>query len=84
MGFLRQFLGRPSITFNPCDYGDAYNKKTDIWGYFKEPKKRHVQPISEIAADGKRYSSVHLHIASPEIRAMTPPGFAKAFMEANK
>ena len=25
-------LGRPQMYFNPCDYGDAYTKKTGLWG----------------------------------------------------
>jgi hypothetical protein len=42
VGFLRQFLGKPAMTFNPCDFGDPYTKKTDLWGYFNEPKKKPV------------------------------------------
>ena len=38
-GYLRQFMGKPALTFHPSDYGDGYTKKTDIWGYFNEPKK---------------------------------------------
>ena len=44
MGYLRQFLGKPPLTFNPCDYGDPYYKKTDLWGYFNEPRKHAVEP----------------------------------------
>jgi len=32
MGYLRQFLGKPPLTFNPSDYGNGYTKKTDLWG----------------------------------------------------
>ena len=55
MGFRRQFLGKPAFTFNPCDFGDAYTKKTDLWGYVKnnlfEPKsllERHEKLVGEM------------------------------------
>ncbi len=30
MGYLRQFLGKPAFTFDPCDFGDPYTKKRQI------------------------------------------------------
>jgi len=88
MGILRQFLGRPVLTFDPCDYGDPYKKKTDIWGYFYIPKKKPVEPISYISA-GKRFPPLWGKTGGKSkrtkmLRAITPPGFAKAFFEANK
>jgi len=38
-GFLPHFLGKPSFTFDPWEFGDAYKKRTAIWGFFNEPKK---------------------------------------------
>lgn len=88
MGILRQFLGRPVLTFDPCDYGDPYKKKTDIWGYFYTPKKKPVDPISYISA-GKRFPPLWGKTGGKSertkmLRAITPPGFARAFFEANK
>lgn len=40
MGYLRQFLGKPQLTFDPCDYGDRYTKRTDLWGYYVQPTKK--------------------------------------------
>ena len=40
-GRLKWFLGNPLFTFSPWEFGDAYKKKTAIWGYFKEPLKTH-------------------------------------------
>jgi len=40
-GRLKWFLGNPYFTFSPWEFGDAYKKKTAIWGYFKEPVKTH-------------------------------------------
>ena len=89
MGYLRQFLGKPAFTFNPCDFGDPYTKKTDLWGYFCEPKKH---PVT-LTADEKRRCAINAR-KLPSIseitgsmqadkRAVTPAGFAKAFFEAN-
>lgn len=38
-GRLKWFLGKPTFTFNPYEFGDPYKKKTAIWGYFNEPIK---------------------------------------------
>lgn len=43
-GYLKRFLGKPNLVFNPCDFGDPYTKKTALWGEFKEPKKSPVEP----------------------------------------
>ena len=39
-GLLKRFLGKPVFTFDPWEFGDAYKKKTALWGYFNAPKKR--------------------------------------------
>jgi hypothetical protein len=38
-GRLKWFLGNPPFVFDPWEFGDAYKKKTAIWGYFNEPVK---------------------------------------------
>ena len=43
-GYLKRFLGKPALVFNPYEYGDPYTKKTAIWGEFKELKKNTVEP----------------------------------------
>jgi len=90
MGYLRQFLGKPVFTFDPCDFGDPYTKKTDLWGYFNIPKKKPIKPKFIDFESGKRMSKMHYNtsLKSSEkrkiLRAITPAGFAKAFYEANK
>jgi len=79
MGYLRQFLGKPAFIFDPCDFGDPYTKKTDLWGYFNIPKKNYVEPI-----EGSKMQYIPPGIRQKEIRSITPPSFAKAFFEANK
>lgn len=90
MGFLRQFLGKPAFTFDPCDFGDPYTKKTDIWGYFNEPKKNPIELTEEqktlCATNSRKLPSISDFTGSGQAarRAMTPQGFAKAFFKANK
>jgi len=43
-GYLKKFLGKPSMVFQPYEFGDPYTKKTALWGDFNEPKKK---PIKE-------------------------------------
>lgn len=90
MGQLRQFLGNPPNHYRGWEYGDDHVKFTDLWGYYRMPTKKFKEPIK---FDQKRYANPvippelkHLKIqeARAAWRAMTPPGFAKAFMEANK
>jgi len=88
VGRLKNWLGKPKMYFNPCDYGDPYTKKTCLWGVFNIPEKSPVEPEFVIAANGDRYSKVHWSTGgksdkTKELRSITPLGFAKAFMEAN-
>ena len=32
--YLRQFIGKPVMKFQPYHFGDRYKKSTDLWGYF--------------------------------------------------
>ena len=97
VGFLRQFLGRPSFTFEQWQYGELKIKKTDVWGYFNEPtpilkkrpdslmclspKKRYNARDWSRIAPPPEYAPLNLDRAA--LRAITPPGFAKAFFKAN-
>jgi hypothetical protein len=72
-------LGKPDLIFNPCDYGDPWTKKTCLWGHFNKPKKNPVEPTQG--------SKLHRLPPSKEramLRSITPPGFARAFFEANQ
>lgn len=42
-GRLKWFLGRPKFEFSPWEFGDAYKKRTALWGYFNEPVKTHTE-----------------------------------------
>lgn len=94
VGYLRQFLGIPKLTYNPFDYGDAHSKKTDIWGFFKEPKKNPCNMNEEqiLKCRVNNRDLPHLPLGYKPFdgnnlaarRAITPPGFAKAFFNSNR
>lgn len=81
VGRLSRFFGKAPQTFDPCDYGDPYTKRTCLWGEFVMPPKAPV-PITH----AKGSSPIHRAAPGPDrwkFRSATPPGFAKAFKEAN-
>ena len=99
MGYLRQFLGKPKFSFHPYEFGDMWKKKTEIWGYFNEPKKI---PLKKYGFLKNAFPCDHGHPTNrrklPKLigkirkdmrtdyqrRAITPSGFARAFFEANR
>lgn len=81
-GRLSRFIGRPAATFDPCDYGDSYTKRTCLWGEFAMPPKDRV-PITH----AKGSSPIHRAAPGPDrwrFRSQTPPGFARAFFDHNR
>lgn len=76
VGRLTRFLGRPQLLFNPCDYGDPWTKKTCLWGNFTVPSPSPVEPVQ-----GTRFWSAS---ERKKVDDFIPPGFARAFMEANR
>ena len=85
-GYLKRFLGKPQFIFNPCDFGDPYRKETHLWGVFKKCIPNPIDPKN------KKFSMLHSKEIQPDFygvltrqvrRAITPPGFARAFFESN-
>ena len=80
VGQLSTYWRKPDFTFDPCDYGDPYTKKTCLWvgnGFVMPPKNR-VEPTLG--------SKMHRLPPSPDranLRSETPMGFARAVYEAN-
>jgi len=77
---VSSYWRKPDHSFDPCDYGDPYTKKTCLWtgNGFTMPPKARVEPT-----DG---SKMHLMPPSEEranLRSATPMGFARAVFEAN-
>lgn len=94
-GYLRQIIGKPSLTFNPMDYGANYSKKTDLWGYFNHPKKSPVKLTEEekarCAINNRLLPELPNEYVLPNDfrpqqarRSMTDKHFAEAFFKANK
>ena len=76
---LRPQLGEPWY-FQPCWFGDAYTKKTGLWGKFNKALPRNdvaPDPNSWIMKLGGKSER------TKELRSMTPAGFANAFFQAN-
>lgn len=87
MGFLRQFLGNPAHSFRGWEFGDDHVKFTDIWGYHTMPVGRFKKPISfdrtKWAGSKKPKEYANIPMSRADVRAITPPGFAKAFFKVN-
>lgn len=90
-GLLRQFLGKPPFSFDASEFGEDYNKATDIWGYYNEPKKtrgyarfdstdKNTRKLPAIPKDYKRDPNMNTTAIK---RSITPQGFAQAFYQAN-
>lgn len=80
------------MMFNPFDYGDAYTKKTVLWGEFNDQLPRNpVEPERVRIKAGNHYyhaSSMWAKTGGKSektktIRSNTPKGFARAFFTAN-
>jgi len=93
-GHLKYFLGKPAFEFDPYEFGDIYSKKTHLWGWFNNPIKTNGKESKTIdkkldALSMKEIKSIGDNIfrdrkTRQELRSITPLGFAKAFMEANR
>ncbi|WP_282783092.1 DNA cytosine methyltransferase [Phaeodactylibacter xiamenensis] len=84
--------------FQPHWYGDAYTKKTGLWGEFNKPTKTNAVGLFQ-EVEATPYDEVEPERAcaqgswlqklggkserTKELRSMTPEGFAYAFWEAN-
>ena len=89
-GLLRKFLGKPAFSFDASEYGETYNKATDLWGYFNPPPKLEI--YSRYPSTDKNTRKLpplpkgYIPIESRQSarRAITPQSFARAFYNVNK
>ena len=95
VGRLKHYIGDCKCTFQPYQYGDAYSKRTCLWGDFNMPKPtKIVEPkmVEFVSKKGefKRMSKWHYDTFRlpkkdrARIRSITSAGFAQAFYEENK
>lgn len=85
-------LGEVKYKFNPCDFAgylskeeqntERYNKQTWLWGNFKNPIKKRLEPLFKDFPGWRNFGGKSLK--TKNARSITPKGFAKAFYEANK
>jgi hypothetical protein len=99
VGKLTRYLGKCRYTFQPFEYGDPWTKRTCIWGCHNIPTKKPVKPVGlwiggtpsgklGIVDHPKYLPSdwIHKFPQSKDraiLRSITPPGFTRAFFEAN-
>ena len=74
---LRRYLGPPVLTFRQWEYGDPAEKPTCIWGDFNAPMFR-------LGARSKPSTFRTSRQNADPKDAVTPPGFAQAFFDANR
>ncbi|MFR4584793.1 hypothetical protein SAMN04487885_1462 [Clostridium cadaveris] len=94
VGRMKHFLGEPQYKFLACDFGFPTKKKTYIWGNFNIPQKPDIKVEKIYKVEEIDYLAKELfqdyrlmatdHSKRAAIRSITPPGFAKAFFEANR
>lgn len=80
VGYLRQFMGVPAFTFQAWQFGDDLKKPTDLWGYFKRPRRL---PGTLLRPSYPRKGPGSWSNNPKSRRAITPPAFAQAFFRAN-
>lgn len=83
VGRIEKLAGLPPwrLSFNPCDLGDPYTKKTLIWGRFNADLP--VAPV--LPTEGSKMHTQYggSSLATKNARSVTPEGFAYAFFLAN-
>jgi hypothetical protein len=73
VGLLSHYFGTARDVWEPFEFGDPWTKRTAVWGDFTIPERGpFVKPLGSA-----------MDRATPALRAVTPPGFARAFFEAN-
>jgi hypothetical protein len=83
VGRLRRFLGPPAWSFQPCQFGDPWTKKTCLWGHFTPPTPL-LSAQARKAVVPTMGSRMHRMGSQQKAeRSETPMGFARAFFEAN-
>ena len=79
-------IPRPSWQFHPYWFGDDWHKQTYLWGRFNMPFPTMMcKPQETIRMpSGHTVGRISRLPGASNKRAITPPGFARAFFEANQ
>jgi site-specific DNA-cytosine methylase len=78
VGRLKNYIGKPLMTYQPYDYGDNYSKRTCLWGKFNIPPKNPVVPTEK-----EKIWRIPPSKDRSDLRSICSSKFAKAFYEAN-
>ena len=77
-------IGRPRLSFDPCDYGDAYTKRTHLWGRFNADLPRSPVEPERVCSQGSWVQRLGgTSERTKVLRSTTPEGFSRAFWRAN-
>ena len=82
VGRLKDYLGPPHFRFDPCDFGDPWTKRTWLWGHFVPPVPLFCRSAVYVSPSKGDITS-KMSGRDKNGRSKTPPGFARAFFEAN-
>jgi hypothetical protein len=78
---VRHYIGPPAGSFQPWEFGDAYLKRTYLWGDFVMPGPLFTGQRPVVPTHGDRTTKLSSRHRAQ--RSATPPGFARAFFDAN-
>lgn len=53
-GRLKNYLGKPTMTYEPWHYGSPWTKKTALWGKFNVPKRKY-EKWDDVPKNAKLY-----------------------------
>lgn len=82
VGRLKRWLGPAKWSFNPCQFGDPYTKRTLLWGHFTPPLPIYSATARNVV-EPTLGSKMHTMVRDKAKRSATPEGFAQAFFESN-
>lgn len=86
-GYLKNYLGIPTYSYHPFQYGENYTKETSLWGNFNIPipnsphtaKPKGLSASDIITPMTHRDKKARMHA-----RSMCCTNFAQAFFEVNR
>jgi hypothetical protein len=77
-------VGPVRHSFDPCDYGDPYTKRTHLWGWFSSNLQRTPVAPERVCSQGSWVQKLGGKSERTKVlRSTTPAGFARAFAAAN-
>jgi hypothetical protein len=82
-GRLGRYLGPPAWSFDPCNFGDPWTKRTYLWGHFTPPTPLFAAAARNSVFPSEGDRTTRLSSSQKRLRSQTPAGFATAFFEAN-